>query len=71
MGSENLSAAATYATDVTVAEYDSIQLPEIGWIGIQQFRRDPQGAFSVSGLDAEGRWVENIPLPHGVRFRVR
>ncbi|MBY8860028.1 hypothetical protein K7711_26395 [Nocardia sp. CA2R105] len=71
MDSESNSAAATYAADVAIAEYDSIRFSDVGWIGIRQFRRDPEGSFFVSGFDAEGTWVQNVPLPHGVRFRVR
>ncbi|WP_067668502.1 hypothetical protein [Nocardia miyunensis] len=71
MDSESISASGSYAAGVSIAEYDSIHFSEIGWIAIRQFRRDPEGSFSVSGFDADGNWVENVPLPYGVRFRVR
>ena len=59
------------AADVSIAGYDSIRLADVGWVRIRQFRRDPEGAFYVSGSDADGKWVENIPLPHGAPFHVR
>ncbi len=71
MHPESIRAPATEAADVSIAEYDSIHFPGTGWIRIRQFRRDPQGAFFVSGFDSEGNWTENIPLPPGVPFRVR
>jgi hypothetical protein len=64
-------APAAWAENVSIADYDAIHAPDIGWVRIRQFRRDPEGAFSVLGLDAEGGWVADIPLPHGVAFRVR
>lgn|GEM_PF-5804638 len=69
--SENIRAPGTEAADVSIAEYDSIHFSGIGWIRIRQFRRDPKGSFFVSGFDSEGNWEENIPLPHGIPFRVR
>ncbi len=71
MPSETIRASGTEAADVSIAEYDSIHLSGTGWIRIRQFRRDPEGAFFVSGFDSEGNRAENIPLPQGVPFRVR
>lgn len=61
----------TWAAGVAVAEYDSVRAPGVGWVGIRQFRRDPEGSFFVSGIDDQGRQVQDLALPDAVAFRVR